>query len=158
MDKKRLLSLYQLKSEKKSLSNNNKYNDLKKERNILDSKINHFKYLKLYNISKTKENSLKEEKEKKKEKIRLKDQRKYKMLKKIFQKPKKIELKTLNKLTKAKLPFSSRKKEEPEIKQNRIKSLKPNPKFHDFYTIKWLRHKYSNSLVSIPFYPIMENL
>ena len=144
MDKKRLLSLYQLKSEKKSLSNNN---DFKKERNILDSKINHFKYLKLYNISKTKENSLKEEKEKKKEKIRLKDQQKYEMLKKIFQKPKKIELKTLNKLTKAKLPFSSRKKEEPEIKQKRIKSLKPNPKFHDFYTIKWLRHKYSNSLI-----------
>ena len=50
-------------------------------------------------------------------------------------------------LTKPKLPFSSKEKTDPEEKMNKIKSLRPSLKYHDIHTIKWLRHKYSNSLL-----------
>ena len=148
MDKRKLLSLFKLKGGKNVLSNNKQKFYDKEERELLASKLNHFKYHKLYNSSKTNDYLLKKEKEKKeKEKIKIKIQRKYNILKKIFEKPKMLKLKTFNTLTKAKLPFSLKIKEEPEKRLKRIKSLKPNPKYHDFYTIKWLKHKFSNSLL-----------
>ena len=51
------------------------------------------------------------------------------------------------KLTKPKSPFTTISTEPPEIREKRIKELKPNKKFHDFHTIQWLRHRYSNQLI-----------
>ena len=51
------------------------------------------------------------------------------------------------KLTKPKSPFTTISAEPPEIREKRIKDLKPNKKFHDFHTIQWLRHRYSNQLI-----------
>ena len=54
------------------------------------------------------------------------------------------------KLTKPKSPFTTISTEPPEIREKRIKDLKPNKKFHDFHTIQWLRHRYSNQLIQNP--------
>ena len=51
------------------------------------------------------------------------------------------------KITHAKLPFTERKKLPKEERKKRIMEQKPSHLFHDFYTIKWLRQKYSDSLI-----------
>ena len=51
------------------------------------------------------------------------------------------------KITHPKLPFSERNKMSPEERKKRIMEQKPSHLFHDFYTIKWLRKKYSDSLI-----------
>ena len=51
------------------------------------------------------------------------------------------------KITHPKLPFSERNKMPPEERKKRIMEQKPSHLFHDFYTIKWLRNKYSDSLI-----------
>ena len=51
------------------------------------------------------------------------------------------------KITQPKLPFSERQKISPEERKKRIMEQKPSHLFHDFYTIKWLRKKYSDSLI-----------
>ena len=146
MDNSKLLSLYQLKQQKKLLSNYNKYQYSKTTNDLLNpEKQNHFKYHKLYNISNSNENS-KQEKTKEKLRIKLKDKKKFEMLKKVFQKPEKKPF-TLIKLTKAKLPFSSKNNIDPKEKRKKIKSLRPNRKYHNSYMIKWLKNKYSNSVL-----------
>ena len=51
------------------------------------------------------------------------------------------------KITQPKMPFSKREKIPPEERKKIISEQKPNRKYHDFYTIKWLRNKYSDSLI-----------
>lgn len=51
------------------------------------------------------------------------------------------------KITHPKLPFSERNTISPEEKKRRIMEKKPSHLYHDFYTIKWLRQKYSDSLI-----------
>jgi hypothetical protein len=51
------------------------------------------------------------------------------------------------KITHPKLPFSERLKIPPEERKKKIMEQKPSHLFHDFYTIKWLRKKYSDSLI-----------
>ena len=51
------------------------------------------------------------------------------------------------KITHPKLPFSERQKLSPEERKKKIMEQKPSHLFHDFYTIKWLRKKYSDSLI-----------
>ena len=147
MDDNKLLSLYHLRKKKKLLSNINKYEYSNTTKELLKSENNsHLKYHKLYGISNSNENS-KKEKEKEKLRIKLKDKKKYEMLKKIFQKPAKKQAENIIKLEKAKQPFSSKNKIDSEIKSQKLKLQRPSRKYHDFYTIKWLKNKYSNSVL-----------
>ena len=121
-----------------------KNNDLSKNKQNV-----HFKYLNLYNTPKTSRNSPKVSE---KSKIKLKYKKKYEALKKVFQihqKSKQTEPSEFlwPKLTKAKLPFTFKKKISPEEKKKKIRSLKPTRKLHNFDTVKWLRSKYSDSLL-----------
>ena len=71
-------------------------------------------------------------------------------LKNVFKTPKNILSKNKNwpKITKPKLPFSNRYTEENnDSRKNKIRLQKPSKTLHDFYTVKWLRHKYSDSVV-----------
>ena len=141
-------SLYQLNKKKKLLSNINKYEYFHIPNHLTQSyKNNHTKYHKLYNISKSSEDSTKREIEQEKLKMKLKDQKKYEILQKLFKKQKVKPPKTFVQITKPKLPFSSKKEVNPELKRMRINSLRPSTKFHDVHTIKWLRQKYSNSVL-----------
>jgi len=139
-------SLYRL---KKKL-NNNTYRCNQTSYDLLNSsRRDHWKYQKLYNLSKSKEQDTKINKLK----VNLKYKKKLEFLKKIFLKPPYVgggedpSSYHWPKVTKPKLPFTTRKKISTEKAKMRIMSLKPNPKFHDFNTIKWLRHKYSDSLL-----------
>ena len=121
-----------------------KNNDLSKNKQNV-----HFKYLNLYNTPKTSRNSPKVSE---KSKIKLKYKKKYEALKKVFQihqKSKQTEPSEFlwPKLTKAKLPFTFKKKISPEEKKKKIRSLKPTRKLHNFDTVKWLRSKYSDSIL-----------
>ena len=51
------------------------------------------------------------------------------------------------KITHPKLPFSERKNLSPEEKKKKIMEQKPSHLFHDFHTIKWLRQKYTDSVI-----------
>ena len=67
----------------------------------------------------------------------------------VFQKPKE---KNKNKyiwpkITQPKLPFSKREKIPEEERKKLIREQKPNRKYHDFNMIKWLRNRYSDSLI-----------
>jgi len=139
-------SLYRL---KKKL-NNNTYRCNQTSYDLLNSsRRDHWKYQKLYTLSKSKEQDTKINKLK----VNLKYKKKLEFLKKIFLKPPCVgggedpSSYHWPKVTKPKLPFTTRKKISTEKAKMRIMSLKPNPKFHDFNTIKWLRHKYSDSLL-----------
>ena len=70
-------------------------------------------------------------------------------LTKIFKKPKyeNSSDKLWPKLTKPKLPFSNKYTESKEDKKYKIKLQKPSKTLHDCHTIKWLRNKYSDSVV-----------
>ena len=121
-----------------------KNNDLSKNKQNV-----HFKYLNLYNTPKTSRNSPKVSE---KSKIKLKYKKKYEALKKVFQihqksKPTEPSEFLWPKLTKAKLPFTFKKKISPEEKKKKIRSLKPTRKLHNFDTVKWLRSKYSDSIL-----------
>ena len=132
----------------KQLSNIKKYYYSKASKQLLNLKTqkdSHFKYHKLYGISKSNENNSNKENEKLK--IKMKYQKKFQILKKVFQKPKKSQTQNVIFLTKPKLPFSKKEKKDPEQTMNKIKSLRPSVKYYDIHTINWLRHKYSNSLL-----------
>ena len=90
-------SLYTLKKTRKL--SKIKYNPYTKTTNLLfppnRNKLSHSKYLKLYNISKSSENSPKKEILNETLKIKLKYKKKFEILKKIFQKPKKVKLNLL---------------------------------------------------------------
>ena len=121
-----------------------KNNDLSKNKQNV-----HFKYLNLYNTPKTSRNSPKVSE---KSKIKLKYKKKYEALKKVFQIHQKSKQTDTSeflwpKLTKAKLPFTFKKKISPEEKKKKIRSLKPTRKLHNFDTVKWLRSKYSDSIL-----------
>ena len=51
------------------------------------------------------------------------------------------------KITQPKLPFSERNIVPIEQRRKKILEQKPSHLFHNFYTIKWLRQKYSDSLI-----------
>ena len=70
-------------------------------------------------------------------------------LKTVFQPHKKILSpdKLWPKITKPKYPFSHKITETNESKKNKIRLQKPSKTLHDFYTVKWLRNKYSDSVV-----------
>ena len=61
------------------------------------------------------------------------------------------------KITHPKWPFSKKKEEPKEIKQNRILSSKPSYKYHNFNTIKWLGQKYSDSVKEKSIYSLLPN-
>ena len=68
----------------------------------------------------------------------------------VFKKPKdqSKNKKTLwPKITHPKLPFSKRVRLPLEERKRLIREQKPNRIYHDFYMIKWLRNKYSDSLI-----------
>ena len=78
--------------------------------------------------------------------------KKYKIDKKllyIFKDPKEKYKKKFKwpKITHAKLPFSERHTLSSEERKKKIIEQKPSNLFHNFYTIKWLRQKYSDSLI-----------
>ena len=78
--------------------------------------------------------------------------KKYKIDKKllyIFKDPKEKYKKKFEwpKITHAKLPFSERHTLSSEERKKKIMEQKPSNLFHNFYTIKWLRQKYSDSLI-----------
>ena len=147
MDDNKLLSLYHLRKKKKLLSNINKYEYSNTTKELLKSENNsHLKYHKLYGMCNSNENS-KKGKEKEKLRIKLKHKKKYEILKKIFQKSSKKQPENIIKLEKSKLPFSTKNNIDSKIKSQKLKSQRPSRKYHDFYTIKWLRNKYSNSVL-----------
>ena len=76
-------------------------------------------------------------------------EKKFKSLKDVFKTPKAFLSPEKNwpKITKPKLPFSNKYTESREIHQNKIRLQKPSKTFHDFPTVKWLRNKYSDSVV-----------
>ena len=118
------------------------------QNNIIKSKSNeHTKYHQLYKLTQNSEDLTANEKENLKYKIKLKDQKKYEILKKLFKKQKPKQKTFVTKLTKPKLPFSMKKSENPEKRKSKINSMWPSLKYHDFYTIRWLRNKYSNSVL-----------
>ena len=67
----------------------------------------------------------------------------------IFKPPKEKSKKQFNwpKITQSKLPFSKREKIPEEERKKQMWEQKPNRIYHDFYMIKWLRNKYSDSLI-----------
>ena len=67
----------------------------------------------------------------------------------VFKKPKeKIKNKfAWPKLTQPKLPFSKKERIPEEERKRRIREQKPSLIYHDLNMIKWLRNKYSDSLI-----------
>ena len=67
----------------------------------------------------------------------------------IFKKPEeKIKHKFVwPKITHPKLPFSKRERLPKEERLKKIREQKPNRIYHNYYMIKWLRNKYSDSLI-----------
>ena len=115
--------------------------------NVLKSQSNkHTKYHQLYKLTQNSEDLTSNGKENLKYIIKLKDQKKYEILKKLFKKQQPKQKTFVTKLTKPKLPFSL-KKIDPEKRKSKINSMWPSLKYHDFYTIRWLRNKYSNSVL-----------
>lgn len=51
------------------------------------------------------------------------------------------------KITKPKLPFSNRYTESNELIKKKIRLQKPSKSLRDFHTVKWMRNKYSDSVV-----------
>ena len=76
-------------------------------------------------------------------------------LKNVFQEPKKFKSKIWPKLTHPKLPFSKKNSESPEFKKLKNRLQKPSLTFHGCNTIKWLRNKYSNSIVEKSVYTLL---
>ena len=70
-------------------------------------------------------------------------------LKKIFQEPKQLNngKKIWPKITHPKLPFSKKFIESEEFRKLKIKLKKPSQILHSYDTIKWLRQKYSDSVI-----------
>ena len=90
------------------------------------------------NINKNFSSSKKEKDRKDKEKLEY-----------IFKKPEeKMKHKFVwPKITHHKLPFSKREKISEEERNKKIREQKPNRIYHTYYMIKWLRSKYSDSLI-----------
>ena len=67
----------------------------------------------------------------------------------VFQKPKEKNKNKFvwPKITQPKLPFSKREKIPEEERKKLIREQMPNRKYHDFNMIKWLRNRYSDSLI-----------
>ena len=70
-------------------------------------------------------------------------------LKRIFQEPKQFNngKKIWPKITHPKLPFSKKNTESEEFRKLKIKLKKPSQILHGYDTIKWLRQKYSDSVI-----------
>ena len=70
-------------------------------------------------------------------------------LKRIFQEPKQFNngKKIWPKITHPKLPFSKKNTEPEEFRKLKIKLKKPSQILHGYDTIKWLRQKYSDSVI-----------
>ena len=75
--------------------------------------------------------------------------KKFTSLKDVFKTPKEFLSPEKNwpKITKPKLPFSNKYTESREIRQKKIRLQKPSKTLHNFPTVKWLRNKYSDSVV-----------
>lgn len=78
-------------------------------------------------------------------------------LDKIFKEPKKFNdgQKIWPKITHPKLPFSNINYEPPELRKLKIKLTKPSKTLHEFNTIKWLRKKYSDSVIEKSIHSIL---
>ena len=70
-------------------------------------------------------------------------------LKDVFKTPKTFlsPQKNWPKITKPKLPFSNKYIESREERRSKIRLQKPSKTLHNFPTVKWLRNKYSDSVV-----------
>ena len=78
-------------------------------------------------------------------------------LSRVFQGPKQFNSgeKVWPKITHPKLPFSKKLEESPISKKIKIKLTKPSKALHEFNTIKWLRNKYSDSVVEKSIHSIL---
>ena len=107
-------------------------------------------YQKIYSIHSDREEENKDQNKTIMKQKKIKE-RKVKMdsLLKVFKGPLKDEKNGPKwpKVTHPKLPFSCIKKEDPDIKRQRIELLRPSRLYHDFHTIQWLRKKYSDSVI-----------
>jgi hypothetical protein len=80
-------------------------------------------------------------------------------LKKVFDNKKisrNIKLKW-PKITHAKWPFTKKRTEPKEARQLRLLSSKPSDKYHNFYTIRWLGQKYTESVKEKSIYSLLPN-
>ena len=70
-------------------------------------------------------------------------------LKNVFKTPKSklSPEKNWPKITMPKLPFSNKYSESNDSRKDKIRLQKPSKTIHNFYTVKWLRNKYSDSVV-----------
>ena len=78
-------------------------------------------------------------------------------IRKAFRGPKQFNdgQKIWPKITHPKLPFSKKLEESPASKKIKIKLAKPSKALHEFNTIKWLRNKYSDSVVEKSIHSIL---
>ena len=115
-------------------------------------------FQKLYAIHSDKEKENKEQNKYllRQKKIKEREENKNSLLK-VFKGPSKDEKNGPRwpKVTHPKLPFSNIKKEDPDIKRQRIELLKPSRLYHDFHTIQWLRKKYSDSVIEKSVFSIL---
>ena len=115
-------------------------------------------FQKLYAIHSDKEKENKEQNKYllRQKKIKEREEKKNSLLK-VFKGPSKDEKNGPRwpKVTHPKLPFSNIKKEDPDIKRQRIELLKPSRLYHDFHTIQWLRKKYSDSVIEKSVFSIL---
>ena len=139
-------------------SKSKEINNSKNNNSSLFNKNRSTYYQKIYDIHSDSE----EEKENKNKSFtkeeKLKERKnKMRLLKRVFKGSSiyKKDAPTWPKITRPKLPFSHTNKEEPEIKKKRIELLKPSRLYHDFHTIKWLRKKYSDSVIEKSVYSIL---
>ena len=129
--------------------NSQKSNDIQKQSFPLTSRM---PVLTDYNSSSLINNPLTTMQAISKKKYNSINSKKYKIDKKllyIFKDPKEKYKKKFKwpKITHAKLPFSERHTLSLEERKKKIMEQKPSNLFHNFYTIKWLRQKYSDSLI-----------
>ena len=115
-------------------------------------------YQKIYSIHSDREEENKDQNKTIMKQKKIKE-RKVKMdsLLKVFKGPLKDEKNGPKwpKVTHPKLPFSCIKKEDPDIKRQRIELLRPSRLYHDFHTIQWLRKKYSDSVIEKSVFSIL---
>ena len=129
--------------------NSQKSNNIQKQSFPLTSRMS---VLTDYNSSSLINNPLTTRQSISKKKYNSINSKKYKIDKKllyIFKDPKEKYKKKFKwpKITHAKLPFSERHTLSSEERKKKIIEQKPSNLFHNFYTIKWLRQKYSDSLI-----------
>ena len=139
-------------------SKSKEINNSKNNNSSLFNKNRSTYYQKIYDIHSDSEEEKDNENKSFTKEEKLKERNKeMRLLKRVFKGSPiiKKDAPTWPKITHPKLPFSHTNKEEPEIRKRRIELLKPSRLYHDFHTIKWLRKKYSDSVIEKSVYSIL---